>query len=344
MDGFDHYGLGEDADTNMTLYGSYADAIGCQSVTTPVRTGTYSLRTREFRRAFGDQKSSVGVGLAFYLTELPADYNSLEMMEFRDASNAILCAINIGPSGDLRLSRGVTRLEIETTGVLITTGSWFHIEVYFTPNGATSSIEIRVNETTVMNNASFPIGGTSGSNPGDTSTETSIFVHDSLISYCYVDDLYAWDTSGTYNNDFIGDKKVHTMMPDGDTSVMDWAPNTGSTEYTQIDEIGPDGDSSYIYVGAVSNAEAEFTLQAMPADAVAISAVQTLVAARKTDAGQCDIRTDIVSGALDSSGPSSAVTTSYNYYPAVFETDPNTGALWTKSGVDGAKIRIVREA
>jgi hypothetical protein len=328
----------------MTLYGSYAEATANDTVTTPVRTGTYSLESREFRRVFGAAKTAVGVGMAFRISELPVSYDSFHLIEFRDAANAILCSVSVGPTGDLMLSRGVTHTSIETTGVLVTAGSWFHLEAFFTPNASTSSIEVRLNETTVINNASFPIGATSGSNRGDTSTETSSFSHDSVISNSYLDDMYAWDTSGTYNNDFIGDKKVHTMMPNGDTSVMDWLPNTGSTEYTQIDEIGPDGDSSYIYVGAVSNAEAEFNLEAMPTDAAGISAVQTLVAARKTDAGTCDIRTDIVSGALDSTGPSSAVTTSYNYYPAVFETDPNTGALWTKSGVDGAKIRIVREA
>lgn len=342
MDGFDHYGAGSTANTNMTLYGSYAEAVGNSTVTTRNRTGTYCLEVREFRRVFGAAKSSVGVGFAFYMDELPGTYTSLRLMRFYDAAQACLCNIAVGPTGDIRVTRGNTQETIVTTGVQVTSGSWFHIEAYFTPNASTSSIEVRINEATVVNEASFPIGSTTGSNRGNTSTEVSSVTVDSLISECYIDDFYAWDSSGTYNNDFIGDKKVATMMPNGDTSVMDWSPDTGTTEYTQIDEIGPDGDTSYIYVGAGLQ-EAEFDIQSMPVDAGAINGVFTLVAARKTDAGSCDIRTDIVSGGLATTGATSSITTSYNYYPQVFETDPNTGALWTKSGVDAAKVRIVRE-
>jgi len=217
------------------------------------------------------------------------------------------------------------------------------MEIYFTPNGATSSIEVRLNESTVINEASFPIGSISGSNPGSASTETSSIEMESLINNCYIDDLYAWDTSSSFNNDFIGDKKVATMMPNGDTSVMDWLPNSGTTEYTQIDEVGPDGDTSYIYAGSGLQL-GEFDVESLPVDAGAINAVQTLVAARKTDAGTCDMRTDIVSSGVATTGATSAVTTSYNYYPQVFQTDPNTGALWTRTAVNAAKVRIVRVA
>ena len=354
MDGFDHYGSGSTGRDNMTNYGAYAAVDSGLSISNVrARTGTYSLRgyggsDQYARRVFGAQKSAVGFGCAVYMDAIPSNVYNVTLCDFWDVNGYTLCRIRVKSDGSLQLWRGSSSSGSEvssTSGPVMTAGGWYHFECKFTPNGATSSIEVRVNEVTVLNNGSFAIG-TALSGDGTTSTETSSvrFGNHLVAAYVYVDDLFAWDTSGSYNTDFIGDRKVATLMPNGDTSVMDWTPDTGSTEYTQIDEIGPDGDTSYVYVGAVSNAEAEFDLEAMPSNAGAIAAVQTYVAARKTDAGTCDYRTDIVSGGLDTAGDSHPITTSYLYYMDVFETDPNTGAQWTKSGVDSAKIRLVREA
>jgi hypothetical protein len=70
--------------------------------------------------------------------------------------------------------------------------------------------------------------------------------------------------------------------------------------------------------------------------------VQNNMLARKTDAGDCVLRADIFSDSDVTLGTDAAINQSYLYTPNIFETDPATGALWTKSGLDAAKIRLNR--
>ncbi len=337
MDGFDHYGTGLIA-SSLTGYGVYAAASSTYAKTTPTpRTGTYCLQLGTLRRVFGATKTSVGVGFAFYMDELPNADDDVGLMVFRNAGASVQCRLTINPTGTVALYTSTSTKQAES-GIVIAPGQWYHIEAYFVPNGSSSSMEVRLNETTLFTKSPFTITGT-------PSNETSIVSFDLgvTVTYWYIDDLYAWDTSGSYNNNFIGDKRIATLYPDGDTVEADWTPNSGGTGYTQIDETTPDNDTTYITSSTVGDIS-EFNFQAMPTGAVGISALQVITNARKTDAGTADMRTDIVSNVSSTSGVTKTLTTAYGMRNDIFETDPNTGALWTKAGLDAAKIRIERVA
>ena len=343
MDGFEHYGTGTTGRTNMVNFGVYADGGVSSLSSTQARSGTLSCRGGDFQRSFAANKTTVGVGCAIWLDSLPTT-DVLDYFIFRDPDGNILCRFGLSNSQEFVLYRA-NNVEISRSAPgQLTAGGWYHHECKFVPNGATSAIELRINEVTVYSNNSFPIGSNSGSFPGSTATSTASVAFDlGGITYTYLDDLYAWDTSTSYNNTFLGDKRIATMFPDGDTAEADWTPNSGTTGYTQIDETAIDSDTTYVSSATVGDIS-EFNFQAMPTGAVAISAVQIYTAARKTDVGTCDIATDIVSGATSTAGATQVCTTSYVYAQNIFQTDPNTGALWTKAGVDAAKIRIEREA
>ena len=342
MDGFEHYGTSSTGRANMVNYGAYSNAGITGFSTTVVRTGLISLQNPEIVRSFKGSYGTVGVGCALYFTNLNYAPSQWEIFQFFDPSSSILIHLGISNAQEIIVFRGNGTTEVGRSAAgIITTGAWNHFEVKFSPNGATSAIEVRVNEVTVYTNNSFQIGD---SGTGLTATTTSaIEFYSRLTTDIYLDDLYAWNTSGSYNNDFIGDKRVATMYPDGDTAEADWTPNSGGTGYTQIDEATPDGDTTYVSTATVGHIS-EFNFQSMPTGAIGINAVQIYTAAKKTDTGTCDVRTDIVSGAFSTAGPTQTCTTAYVYKENIFETDPNTGALWTKAGVDAAKIRIEREA
>jgi hypothetical protein len=163
----------------------------------------------------------------------------------------------------------------------------------------------------------------------------------------HIDDLYAWDTSGSFNNDFIGDRKVATLFPNADTSEADWLKSTGSLGYAVIDENPQNGDTDYLYCEPDTNDPPEpivstFDMTNMPAETGAILAVQNNMLSRKTDAGDCIMRADMVSGADVALGSEVSVNQSYLYKADVFETDPATGALWTKDSLNAAKLRLTR--
>jgi hypothetical protein len=347
MDGFDHYGTS----SNVDGYGVYASATGTIS-TTQKRTGSYSWsmsNSGSLRRVFPTVQSSVGIGFAIYLTDLPQTSSYVMPLKIIGESGNGQCFLTINNSGVLALWAGTgtggasqgTKIA-ETASPVITTGSWAHIEIYFVPNGASSTAEVRLNLATVINET-FQEGSTSGGEQSSTTTAAMSMAHGGVLGNVYIDDLFAWNAEGSFNNDFIGDKRVHTMMPTADTATADWLKNSGSVGYDRINEIGPDGDTSYIYSSTSTNAS-QFAIANMPADTGAIAALQTYRGTRKTDSGTCNVQTTIVSGAYTTSGTSAALTTAYQYYQDVFETDPATGALWTKSGVDGAEVRVTRTA
>jgi hypothetical protein len=352
MDGFDHYGLGTTGRNNMTSYGAYATSTGTIA-TDFVRTGAYAYKcgassNSGFRRTFGTMKSSVGVGFPFYLPSLPSNTHDAVLAAFWDNSGNVLITIFVNPSGFIEVWSGKTPglglQQAITSSQVVTPGAWAHFECYFVPNAASSAIEIRINQVTVINDASIVIGTTTGEGASSTETSSVNVMYDTLgANYFYVDDLFAWDTSGSFNNDFLGDKKVHTIMPNGDTATADWALSTGSLGYAVIDEIPPNGDTDYLY-SVTSGAESAFDLEAMPSNTGAVNGLQVYRATKKTDAGTCDVRTEIVSGASTATGATQPATTAYQYYTDIFETDPATGVLWTKAGVDAAKVKLNRIA
>lgn len=346
MDGFDHYGT----ESNTTVYGTYATATGTLS-TSIKRTGAASygfISSGSLRRVYPSDQTAVGVGLAIYFVALPAagaDTNPIRML---GASGYGQCFVRIDSEGHLQLWAGEDDLNsgfgtqiFRTSTAVFQTQSWQHLECFYVPNGATSTIEVRVDGVTLINET-FAIGSSTYGETTATTVTSWEWRHDTTADV-YIDDLYAWNDSGSYNNDFLGDKKVHTMMPNGDTTTADWAKSTGTVGYSLIDEIPPNGDTDYI--SSVTAAEAStFDFEAMPANTGAVNAIQTYRATMKTDAGTCDVRTDMVSGASTATGTAKPATTAYQYYTDIFETDPATGALWTKSGVDAAQVKVYRSA
>jgi hypothetical protein len=48
-----------------------------------------------------------------------------------------------------------------------------------------------------------------------------------------------WDTSGTENNDFLGNLAVYDIVPDGDSTIGDWNPVTGATGHNLVRDDYP---------------------------------------------------------------------------------------------------------
>lgn len=342
MDGFDHYGTGTTGKTNMvTGYGVYSQATIGKPQTYAARSGLCGLEQPDFTKSFGTNLHTVGVGCSLFISDLPTT-NTMDGFTFRDPNGWPLCSISFSNSQEIILEDTYNEVGRGSPGQFAA-GDWYHFEVKFTANGATSSIEVRINGVTAYQNNSFQCGTLIGAAYGSTAT-TSSSVSFNLDYYkWYMDDFFIWDTTGSYNNDFIGDRRVVTLYPDADTSVADWTPNSGSTEYTQIDDSAVDGDTTYVSTNTVGH-QSEYDLTAMPGNTWTINAIQTMTAARKTDAGPGSMRTDIISNGTNGTGSTKTLGTSYAMRSDVFQTDPNTGSAWTLSGVNAMKVRIVREA
>jgi hypothetical protein len=108
----------------------------------------------------------------------------------------------------------------------------------------------------------------------------------------------------------------------------------GSVVWTNL------GTLEDIYLSdATAGDQSRFTYPAIAGSTV--NAVSVVPRARKDDAGTRTIRGATKSGAtVADSGTDLGLSTSYQYLIGLFETDPNTSAAWTVSGVNAAEFGV----
>jgi hypothetical protein len=102
-----------------------------------------------------------------------------------------------------------------------------------------------------------------------------------------------------------------------------------------VSEIPEDSDNSYNTDSTPGDVDL-FSHPNLPAGAQNIAAVDNVVVARKDDAGTRSIASQTKSGTTTATGATVALSTSYAFVDQVTETDPNTSAAWTVSGVNSA--------
>lgn len=354
-DGFDHYGT----DTSNMTDGAWAE-VGTNgfsiSATNP-RTGSRSLRyddTTAFknltRRVYGSAKTSIGVGAAFWLSNLPSVADKFKIFDFRDADNIEQVSIVLQTTGIIEVKRGGvitgTTLGDSATPVVVAE-AYTHIECFVEFDNTNGSVEVRVDGVTVVNIVGVDTIATSlvESSQLTVGTVTSTSNTTGTTTF-YIDDIFCYDDQGSYNNTFIGDRKVATLFPNADTAVADWTVVGTVSGYQAIDEDDPNDDTDYIEAGTPGSpsTSSEFEMGNLPSGVGAISAVVLVNRSRKTDAGQANITASFVSASSTSGGKDRPITTAYTYYHDAIEADPDTGAPFTSTAVDGMKIRLERTA
>ncbi|MDA8232521.1 MAG: hypothetical protein M0006_14390 [Magnetospirillum sp.] len=131
-------------------------------------------------------------------------------------------------------------------------------------------------------------------------------------------------------------------MSAGQPSLQVWGNVTGlSSNFSETNEIPPGGDLSYVASSTVG-AEDLYGFASLSSTPSNIAGVKVSALLRKTDSGARTVSVQIKSGTTEVSGAAQAPGASYAYFAAYADTDPNTGAAWTASGVNslsaGAKI------
>lgn len=355
MDGFDHYGTGATGNDNMLrglwagVNTSGAAAVGITNSTS--RTGSCSMRISEsgvagnprLRRVFGASYDVVGFAGVYFLSTLP-EGNEHQFVQFRDSDNAAQIGFVITSTGAIRAYRGSYSALLGTSAdAVVVASAWQHIEFACHIHDSAGWAEVRVNGVTVLSLSGIDTKATSLAGAAQVALSVRQAGPATAGPNYYIDDIFAWNDQGDSNNSFIGDKRVGLITPNDDTAQADWTPAGSVTGFGAISEIPQDADTTYIEAqdaGYVS----EFELQDAVGDIGAISAVQTYVIQRKTVAGVCNTRVGLVSDAAETLGADRPVTEQYTYYTDMFESDPNTAAPWTKTGLSAARLKIERAA
>lgn len=359
-DGFDHYG----ADENNLLDGVWAEvSSGMVLDASNPRTGTHALRhpggttngNNIARRVFGAGLTTVGFGHAFYLENLPAQNDRVGIAQFRDINNNAQISIQVLTTGAVRVVGAGTANRLDgpviatSDDAVVTAGAYQHFECMVTIDDTAGAVEVRINGTTVIAVTDVDTKQTAESDV----RQVTFGKYGALTTSApemWFDDVFCWDTSGSQNNDFIGDRRVITLFPNEDTAQADWSVVDGASPpgegYEAIDEADPDDDDSYIATDTVGHVS-EFELENVPADIVTISAIQLVNRMRKDDAGTCNVQASLVTGGspeAEANGADRPITEIYTYWQDVIELDPDSAAPWTPEGFNASRLKLERTA
>jgi len=342
-DGFEHYGLDESFMLAGLWSGLSASAGGTIELSTSfARTGTTSLKMtsgnvstaiQESRWAFGTTAETCGIGVGVYLPNLPSS-NQQVGFQFRNASNIAILTACLQSDGSICIRKGgVSGAVVDVSDAILTAGTFNHIECKAVFDTVAGAVEVRVNGVTKLQIGSLDLGSV-----GAATGALMIFNFPTGFSV-YWDDLFTWDDTGTENNDFIGAQRILTIMTDADTAQADFTVVGAADGVDAINNIPPDGDTTYIYSSVVGD-KSDFTLPTLPPELVQIAAVFVPVMARLDAAGIGNLLVSMISGGDDAPGTDSPLTTGYTYYKNIFELDPDTSAPWTKAGLEAALLRV----
>lgn len=236
---------------------------------------------------------------------------------------------NSTPSNETLIAESVQSLSSNT----------FHfIEFKATPHASSGSFELRVDGVTWLqesgvktnndNALDTDIDGLLLNSPAPSSTEDAVF-----------DDVYVLDLLGTENNDFLGDIKVTTVMPNADGAHTDLTPLSGTDHFAMVDEVPIDEDTTYLHSDVIGHKDS-FGFPDLSGDIGTIFGVQASAIARKEEAGHRAARVLTRISGVDYVGDEKGVTFNYSLVQHLWDQDPDAVAAWTEAAVNGAEFGV----
>lgn len=225
-------------------------------------------------------------------------------------------------------------------GFTVSANTWFYMEIQYTLTGSAPinvAAELRINGVNVGS-------GSLNSNlnltdlllwtiTGQPTVDHHHFAALASTSPTFLKDVYIFDGinefAGNPNIDFAGDCTFYHVMPDGDITTNWTFATGGATHWDQINEIPPDGDSTYVADATPGHFDS-YSFQDIPTTITNVVAIQHSAYARKDAEGTKKFT--LVTGASELVSPEYSVSDDYLYYCFPQDGDPATGLAYTAAG------------
>ncbi len=235
-------------------------------------------------------------------------------------------------SGFLEVYRGTSAGTLLGTGTTqLLNGAWHYIEIKATINDSTGSVVVHIDENLELN-----LTGIDTRNGASAVVDS--FMIDIQSNTWWVDDFYFLDTTGTANNDFLGDVQVQILTPSGAGTNTDFTPSTGSN-YQNVDDIPYDSDTTYN--SATVNGDTDtYAFSNITATSASVKGIDVNIIARKSLSGARTYAPVVRTNSTDFVGTDVSALDSYALSNQIYETNPDTSSAWLKAEVDAAEFGI----
>lgn len=279
--------------------------------------------------------STIIIGFHYYMEARASNGASDKLLRgwVRDGSTALFYLEN-NASGDLKaFNQAGVQIGSTSSGALAdATWHWIEVKVVLGTNDTTGSVEVKVDDVTKITATSI-----------DTYSSGTLAFIQWLGSGggWRMDDVIIMDGTGSYMNNFLGETKIETLVPNGDGGNTAWTASAGA-DYTCVDDaLGVVNDDTDYIESSTASQKSDFVFSNLNNNPTAIHAVQVRARAKKTDAGARSFRAFVDSAGTVSNGTTMGLTTNYAWRRnGVYYRDPNGSIAWLGAAVDALKAGV----
>ena len=222
-------------------------------------------------------------------------------------------------------------LLVATGTTVLSANTWYRIEVKG-GNGTSVAYEVKINGASEVSGTCNQLASNSaGVNFGKQANRNSNSVE------FYYDNVVVDDAA------YPGDCVVTPIFPTGNGGTAQWTGGTGSSNYLEVDEVPPDSDTTYIRASGSAGDVHLVTLQSTATAGITgtVKSFKAMAYVRENTPVTSATKVRIKSGASSSDTSGYDYSTSYLWIQNIANTDPNTSAAWTLSGIDNVQIGVV---
>jgi hypothetical protein len=298
----------------------------CLRITDSNATGGYG----NVRRTL-DAQATWGVGFAYRISSVAAAQRDL--FAVRDGGSLQVDFV-LNTDGTITATRNGTALG--TTTLAISSAAYYFLEFKVTIHASAGAVKVRINNAVALNLTGINTKATANATANEL-VFGYVRLANAVGAVQDLDDLHIYDGQAGAITDCIGDCRIDALHPVADV-VSDFTPSAGVTNYPNVDDSTPDGDSTYNESTTVSNVD-RFTFETLPAlTSPTIYAVKVSLYARNPEPGVRTITAQAESNASTADGTSHSLGGTYLSYYDLFEEDPDTSAAWDQAGINGGSF------
>jgi len=224
-----------------------------------------------------------------------------------------------------RVDAGGTLLATST--LTVSANDWHHAEIKVVINDTTGVVIVNIDGVEFINFS----GDTRNAGTGViNSIGFGGPLADYLGDFKYVGQVFIFNATGSFWNDFQGDIYALAMPPTSDATPNQFTPSSGADHYALVDEIVPDGDTTYLE-SSTDAQQCLYAPDALPATVSELLGVVLENVSRKTDIDDNQISNFLKVSTTDTISTSTGLSTSYTYSRNIYESNPDTAVAWSLS-------------
>lgn len=253
-------------------------------------------------------------------------------------SGTVQTELRFGPLGQIAVFTNGSQVAVSANG-LISLSVWNHIEWKVTISASTGAGQcvVRLNNVEIINVTGISTKTSSNASANSVSIGRLVSTQNDFR----YDDFTLMDSSGSGNNDLIGDVRIETLYPSGAGAHTVFTPNGAGTNWGCVNENPADDDTTFVSSNNVGDIDT-YAFTNPVGTPTTVFAIQANMRARKDNAGTRTFGRVIRISGTDYVGSGFSLSTDYALYREIIELNPNTAVAWTASDITaleaGAKV------